>query len=117
VDLVQDVVKRLGVDEDKAKKGLGTVFIALRMASDMRTFTQISSAFPDSGEWMMMAPFQDGATGEMLAMATPAAVRRLLAIAGYDKETGQQLSAIVGEALKATVPDAFEVAAAKLPIF
>lgn len=117
MDLVQDVVTRMGVDEDKAKKGLGTVFIALRMAGDMRTFTQISSAFPASGEWMMMAPFQDGATGEMLAMATPAAVRRLLAIAGYDVDSGKQLVGIVGEALRATVPSAFEATAAKLPIF
>jgi hypothetical protein len=117
VDLVQDVVTRVGVDEDKARKGLGTIFIALRMAGDMRTFTRISSAFPDSGAWMMVAPFQDGATGEMLAIATPAAVRRLLAIAGFDQDSGKALVEVVGEALRAKVPDAFEVAAAKLPIF
>jgi len=117
VDLVQTVTTRSGVTEDQARQGLGTLFIALRMASDMRSFALIASAFPESAEWMLVAPFQSGGTGEMLATATPAAVRRLLAIVGYDEEQAQALCSAVGEALAGAAPEAFAVVQRKLPLF
>jgi hypothetical protein len=117
VDLVQTVMTRTGVTEAQARQGLGTIFIALRMAADMVTFTKIASAFSDSGEWMLVAPFQSGGTGEMLALATPAAVRRLLAIAGFDEARSAALCAAVGEALQAAAPEAFAVVRKKLPLF
>ncbi len=117
MDLVQTVTERTGVTEEQARKGLGTIFIALRMAADMVTFTRIASAFPDSGEWMMAAPFQGGGTGEMLALATPAAVRRLLLITGFDESQSEALCAAVGEALQAVAPEAFAVVCKKLPVF
>lgn len=117
MDLVQTVMTRSGVAEEQARQGLGTIFIALRMAADMVTFTKIASAFPDSSEWMLVAPFQSGGTGEMLALATPAAVRRLLAIAGFDESQGKTLCATVAEALEAAAPEAFAVVRTKLPLF
>ena len=117
MDLVQTVMTRVGVDEEKARQGLGTVFIAIRMAVDMRTFTQISTEFTTIGEWMLVAPFQDGGTGEMLATATPGAVRRLLAYAGYDESHSAELCTVIGEALRERTPDSFETVAAKLPLF
>jgi hypothetical protein len=117
VDLVQAVTTRSGVSEKQARQGLGTLFIALRMAADMRSFAQIASAFPDSSDWMLMAPFQSGGTGEMLALATPAAVRRLLAVAGFSEEQGQVLCTTVGEALSEAAPAVFAVVSRKLPLF
>jgi len=117
VDLVQTVTARSGVSEEQARQGLGTLFIALRMASDMRSFGQMASAFPESAEWMQVAPFQSGGTGEMLAMATPAAVRRLLAITGFDEEQAQALCSAVGEALAEAAPEGFAVVRRKLPLF
>ncbi len=117
MDLVQTVVTRAGVAEETARQGLGTLFIAIRMAVDMRTFTQVSTAFPGVGEWMLVAPFQDGGTGEMLATATPGAVKRLLAYAGYDDASSAALCGVVADALKERAPDTFETVAAKLPVF
>ena len=117
MDLVQTVVTQVGVTEEKARQGLGTLFIAIRMAVDMRTFTLISTEFRGVGKWMLVAPFQDGGTGEMLAAATPGAVKRLLAYAGYDDASSAKLRAVVADALKERVPDSFETVAAKLPVF
>ncbi len=117
MDLVQTVVARTGVAEETARKGLGTIFIAIRMAVDMRTFTQVSSAFPNVGEWMLVAPFQDGGTGEMLATATPGAVKRLLTYAGYDDASSAALRAVVAEALKERAPETFDTVSTKLPVF
>ncbi len=117
MDLVQTVMTRTGVTEEQARQGLGTIFIAMRMAADMVTFAKVTSAYPDSGEWMLVAPFQSGGTGEMLALATPAAVRRLLAIAGFDDARSRTLCSAVAEALQQSAPDAFEVVRKKLPLF
>jgi hypothetical protein len=118
MDLVQAVTKDLQIDEQQAVKGLGVMFLSIRMAVDMKTFTRIASVFPESGQWMLETPFEDGGTGEMLAMATPGAVRRMLAIAGYTKEQTGELCEIVGGALhNAVSEDIYRTVAENLPIF
>ncbi len=118
MDLVRDVTTRLSVDEDLAVRGLGALFIALRMTADPGTFTGIASAFPDCGRWMQRAPFQNGGTGEMLALATPGAVRRILLIAGFLDDQIPTLGGIVGQAVRpAIAEDAFEKITASLPLF
>jgi hypothetical protein len=118
VDLVKAVTDHLGVDEELTTKGLGALFLAIRMAVDMKTFTQIASAFPDSGQWMLEAPFQNGGTGEMLAMATPGAVRRILLIAGFTDDQIRGLYTAVGLAIRESVsPEAFKAVQGNLPIF
>jgi len=118
VSLVQAVTDRLAIDEERAIKGLGTLFLAIRMAVDMRTFTQIASAFPDSSQWMLEAPFQGGGTGEMLAMATPGAVRRILLIAGFNDDQTRGLCEMVGSAIKESVTlDAYKAMTDNLPLF
>ncbi|MDH3457192.1 MAG: hypothetical protein OER90_10160 [Gemmatimonadota bacterium] len=118
MDLVQSVSERLQVDREKSIKGLGVLFLAIRMAVDMKTFTTIASVFPESGQWMLETPFEDGGTGEMLAMATPGAVRRMLAIAGYSPEHTSELCEIVGGALQSVVsPDTYHTVAENLPLF
>ena len=118
MNLVQAVIDHLDVDEERAIKGLGALFLAIRMAVDMKTFTQIASAFPDSGQWMLEAPFQGGGTGEMLAMATPGAVRRILLIAGFDDNEIHGLCETVGSGIKASVtPDTYRSMVENLPLF
>ncbi len=118
MNLVHELTERLSIDEAQARKGLGTLFVAIRMAVDMRTFTTIATAFPDVGEWMVEAPFQGDGTGEMLVMATPAAVKRTLAAAEYDGDRATELCRIVGDAIKTEVsPKALATLNAKLPLF
>lgn len=118
MNLVQEVTERLSVDERQARRGLGTLFVAIRMALDMRSFTTIATAFPDVGEWMVEAPFQGDGTGEMLVMATPGAVKRTLAVADYDDERAAELCRIVGDAIETHVsPKALATLNAKLPLF
>jgi hypothetical protein len=118
MDLVQSVSERLQVDREKSVKGLGVLFLAIRMAVDMRTFSKIASVFPDAGQWMLETPFEDGGTGEMLAMATPGAVRRMLAIAGLPRERVGDLYDLVGSALQEAVElDVYQTVAENLPIF
>jgi len=118
VDLIGEVTERLSVDEAQARRGLGTLFVAIRMALDMRTFTTIATAFPDVGEWMVDAPFQGDGTGEMLVMATPSAVRRTLAVAEFDDGRATELCQIVGDAIKTQVsPTVLTTLNAKLPLF
>lgn len=118
MNLIQAVTGRLGIDDAHAVKGLGALFLAIRMAVDMRTFTEIASAFPDSSQWMLEAPFQGGGTGEMLAMATPGAVRRILAIAGFREDQIGQLCETVGGAIRDSVsPTAYQAVTENLPLF
>jgi len=118
VSLVQTVTDRLAIDEEQTINGLGALFLAIRMAVDMRTFTQIASAFPDSSQWMLEAPFQTGGTGEMLAMATPGAVRRILLIAGFNDDQVRTLYDTVGSAIKESVtPEAYKAMTDNLPLF
>ncbi len=118
MNLVDEVTKRLSIDEAQARRGLGTLFVAIRMALDMRTFTTIASAFPDIGDWMGHAPFQGDGTGEMLVMATPSAVRRTLAVADFDDGRATELCRIVGDAIQTHVsPQVLTTLNAKLPLF
>lgn len=118
MNLAHEVTERLAVDEAQARRGLGTLFVAIRMALDMRTFTAIATAFPDCGEWMVEAPFQGDGTGEMLVMATPGAVKRTLAAAEYDGERATELCRLVGDAIATHVsPQTRAMLNAKLPLF
>ncbi|MGD8727707.1 MAG: DUF2780 domain-containing protein [Gemmatimonadales bacterium] len=118
MNLLESVMSRLEIDEPQAVRGLGALFLAIRMAVDMRTFTQIASAFPGSSQWMLEAPFQSGGTGEMLTMATPGAVRRILRIAGFTDDQIQALYEVAGSAIETAVPpEAFQAMQDNLPLF
>lgn len=106
MSLLDDVQQQLEVDEVKAVRGLGALFIAIRMAVDAKTFSLVAAAFPNAGEWMQEAPLQGGRTGEMLAMATPGAVIRILGFAGYPKDQVPAIGALVGGAVKDIMPPA-----------
>lgn len=105
MDLVSTVTTELGVTEERAVQGIGALFVAIRMTTDARSFTRITDAFPDAGTWMQRASFKHGHTGEMLAMVTPGAVRRVLSTAGYGEDQIPQLGAIVGDAVAAHLDD------------
>ncbi len=117
MDLVQRVASDLGVDDGRAVDGLGVVFMAVRMASDAKTFGDIAGAFPDVGTWMQQAPLSARWTGEMLAMATPRALRRILLNAGFTEEQVGKLCAAVGNAIRDEAgTEAYELVAEKLPL-
>jgi hypothetical protein len=100
VDLVKRVADEVGVDEGKAANGLGAVFLAIRMALDAKTFGAVAEAFPDLGEWMVGAPLSAHWTGEILAIAKPRALRRILVNAGFSDEQIEQLLSIAGSAVR-----------------
>lgn len=104
MNLVDEVTTRLNIDETKAVRGLGGLFIAVRMTVDAKTFSLVAGAFPDVGIWMQQAPFQHGGTGEMLAMATPGAVVRVMGFAGFDETQVHAVGGLVGAAIKDVIP-------------
>lgn len=115
MDVLQRVASELSIDENRAEQGLGAVFIAVRMATDGKTFSQVSRAMPETGTWMQRAPFSAGRTGEMLAMATPAALKRVLGLAGFSDEQTTKLCTLAGAALRDAAPKAYEESLKKLP--
>jgi len=100
VDLVQRVADELGIDEGKAADGLGAVFLAIRMALDARTFGVVADAFPDVGEWMVGAPLSAHWTGEILTIANPKALNRILVHAGFTEDQIEQLLGTAGCAVR-----------------
>lgn len=106
MSLVDAVRQRLDLDEEQAIRGLGTMFIAVRMTVDAKTFARVAAAYPDAGAWMQAAPFRTGHTGEMLAMATPGAVRRVMGYAGFREADVPVIGGIVGAAVKDAIPEA-----------
>ena len=117
MDLVQQITSDVGVEQGLAVEGLGTLFMAIRMGTDAKTFAGVLEAFPDLGKWMQRAPLSARWTGEMLAMATPQAVRRILLNAGYKEDQVDRLCSIVGGSLKEHVrPKTYKLITEKLPI-
>lgn len=102
MDLVQRVADEVGVDEGKAADGLGAAFLAIRMALDAKSFGVVAEAFPDMGEWMVGAPLS-ARTGEILTIAKPKALRRILLRAGFTEEQVDRFLAVVGKALRDAV--------------
>lgn len=88
------------MDEGKAAAGLGAAFLAIRMALDAKSFGLVAEAFPDMGEWMVGAPLSARWTGEILAIAKPRALRRILLNAGFTDEQVVRLLSIVGSAVR-----------------
>ena len=117
MDLVQQITSDVGVEQELAVEGLGTLFMAIRMGTDAKTFAGVLQAYPDLGQWMQRAPLSARWTGEMLAMATPQAVRRILLNAGFADEQVAKLCSIVGSSLKQHVqPKTYDLITEKLPI-
>jgi hypothetical protein len=118
VDLVREVSTKLGVDDERATRGLGALFVAIRMAVDAKTFSEVAQALPEAADLMQHAPFEGTRTGEMLALATPPAVRRLLQTAGFKPEQVPELCRIVGKVVRDAVDaDVWAAIERRLPMF
>jgi hypothetical protein len=110
-------MQQLQLDERTATKALGAVFTSVRMAVDAAAFGMVASAFPDAGVWMHEAPVAGGRTGEMLALATPATLRRSLKNLGLDDAKIDELGKLTGEALRDAIPaDLLGRITARLPL-
>ena len=117
MNLPREVATRFALEERLASKALGTVFTSVRMAVDTKTFSTVATAFPDVGTWLRDAPASGGRTGEMLALATPATLRRSLATLGLSEQQIDTLGHLVGRALQESLPaDVYSQITARLPL-
>ena len=104
MDLLARVTSEFNVDEKTASKALGAIFTSVRMAMDTRTFGKVALTFPDAAAWMREAPVTGGRTGEMLALATPATLKRSLITLGFDESQVTKLGAMLGNTLREALP-------------
>jgi uncharacterized protein (DUF2267 family) len=117
VDLPQVVANELGIDTAHARRGLSAVFMSMRMALDQATFGQVRKAFPGSDAWMREIELEQPRTGEILALASPKALRRQLKLAGFTEKDISRLGPTVGQALQAALsPEAFDHVVARVPL-
>jgi hypothetical protein len=117
VDLPDVVARQLGIDVAQAERGLSAVFLSIRMAVDPATFGQVSEAFPNAETWMRGIELGGTRTGEILALASPEALRRQLHLAGFSDKDMRHLGPIVGHALQAALsPDAFDRVVTNVPL-
>lgn len=71
-ELIQNLAKGAGVDAAMAQKGLGALLSSMKEQVPADTFSQISTAIPDSGS--ILSKFQSGAKassrgGDLMSMA------------------------------------------------
>ena len=105
------------MDPAQAERGLGAVFMSIRMAVDPATFARVVGAFPDADTWMRAIELSGGRTGEILALASPHALRRQLKLAGFTEQHIRQLGPTVGAALQAALPpETFDQVATRIPL-
>jgi hypothetical protein len=117
VDLPQIVARELSIDPAQAERGLGAVFMSIRMAAEPATFARITVAFPDADTWMRAIELSSGRTGEILALASPQALRRQLKLAGFSEKHVRQLGPTVGQALQAALPpETFDQVVTRIPL-
>lgn len=94
-ELVQEVVRELNVDDQKARDGVGLLLFAIRFTTDQATFDAIKQAIPDAQELLIKALAAGGRTAEMLAVANPEAVKKRLLAARWAEDELEQLGALV----------------------
>ena len=104
MDLVQQVAAILDGDEEKAKSVLGSLFTSVRMTIDTATFSKVAAAFPMLDDWMRGIPLGQGRTGEILALASPEALKKQLKQQGLSDAQMKQAGAAVGAAIRQAVP-------------
>ena len=103
MDLVPQIVANLEVEEGQAEKGVGAILMALRMVVDKAAFEKVKAAVPNHESYMGRALMSGARTGEMVAMAGPAALLAGLAAAGFKKEDVPRVGRIVMEYLRPTL--------------
>ncbi|MBI3982285.1 MAG: hypothetical protein HY337_05195 [Gemmatimonadetes bacterium] len=117
VDLVQQVATIAGVDEEKSRSILGSIFTSVRMAVDAATFSKVTGVFPRLDEWMRGIPLAQGRTGEIIALAGAEALKRQLKQQGLSEQQMQQVGAAVGAAVRQMLPrDACDKIVQRVPL-
>ena len=116
VDLALNVATECGIDQEQAKKGLGTLFTAVRMAINADEHQILKQAFPQVDEWLGHGMMGGGRTGEMLALIGPEALENNLRRAGFEDTDIPTIGSIVGQALNASVPEIATKVGARLPL-
>jgi hypothetical protein len=117
MDLAQRVADSLGIERRQAEVALSTVFTSIRMSVDPAVFARVTAAVPEAETWMRGIQLAGGRTGEIVALAGPAALARQLAAAGLTDQhitkLGTALSAALAELLGEEV---FQQVAARVPL-
>lgn len=100
MDLVEQIVANLAVEPVQAEKGIGVILISIRMSVDKTTFEKVRAAVPAHESYMGHALMSAARTGEMIAVAGPAALSAGLTAAGFRREDVPRLGRIVLEHLR-----------------
>lgn len=117
MDLVAATSTACNIDDNAASKALGAVFTAIRMSVDTMTFSKVVAAFPRCSTWMRETPTATGQTGALLALATPATLKKGLLQQGLDENAVKTLGRVVGQAVATEVsPSVAALIAKKLPL-
>ncbi len=116
MDLTQRVSTECAIDHERALRGLGTLFTAVRMAINANEHKALKQAFPQVDEWLGHGMMGRGRTGEMLALVGPEALEKNLRRAGFDESNIPKIGKIVGQALNDAVPDIGAKVASRLPL-
>lgn len=104
MDLASQLEQALGLDRERSAAVLGTVFTAIRVATDTATFGKLGRAFPDLDRWMQSVPLT-GRTGEILALRGPGELERQLRFLGLSEQQCQRAGAVIGSALRELLPE------------
>jgi hypothetical protein len=70
MELVEQLVKNLGVSEDAAKGGSGLIFKMAKEKLDSGDFSKVAGAIPDIGDLMKSAPESGGVLGGLGKLAS-----------------------------------------------
>ncbi len=117
MDLAQRVADNLGIARPQAEAALSSVFTAIRMSVDPGVFAQVTAAVPEAETWMRGIRLAGGRTGEIVALAGPAALARQLAAAGLTEQHITKLGTTLSGALAELLPkDVFRQVAARVPL-
>ncbi|MDD5312457.1 MAG: DUF2780 domain-containing protein [Dehalococcoidia bacterium] len=93
MELIDLLVKNLGVNDEQAKGGTGLIFSAMKEKVQPDDFAKIAELVPGIGTLMKAAPAQDSGGGGMFDM-----VGKLASSLGGDSQLGKlgQLASLAG---------------------
>jgi hypothetical protein len=116
-DIVNELASKCGISPDAAKKGLGTLLVALKHSLPAESFAKIESAIPNAGEMLadvqghgeasaggFLSALKDMA-GKLFGVGGPEALTEYLGKLGLSADQTRQLIPHAVECLRSRLPD------------
>lgn len=118
MSLLARVTSDLGCDEEQALRGLGPLFMLLKLAIPTEIHAQILEAVPEATSWAHLAARGDaGRTGEVLTLLTPDTIQDRIVRTGFSQEAAIALGQSVGDYLRCNVgPEVADRVGAIVPL-